>query len=72
MMSVSVFSSPSDSPALSIASCSSDSGWPCASVRLSMPTIRMSMAPSAGFSTGAASMTSAVVMPSVKPSSSFQ
>ena len=34
------------SPARSIASSSSDSGLPCASVRLSIPTIRMSMAPS--------------------------
>ena len=36
----------SSSPARSVASSSCDSGLPCASVRLSMPTSRMSMAPS--------------------------
>src|SRR6478735_11119922 len=36
----------SSSPARSVASSSSDSGLPCASVRLSMPTSRMSIAPS--------------------------
>ena len=34
------------SPARSVASSSSESGLPCASVRLSMPTSRMSIAPS--------------------------
>ncbi|CAM5299779.1 hypothetical protein MAUB1S_01950 [Mycolicibacterium aubagnense] len=34
------------SPARSVASSSSDKGFPCASVRLSMPTSRMSTAPS--------------------------
>ena len=43
MVSVLVASS---SPARSVASSSSDSGLPCASVRLSMPTSRMSIAPS--------------------------
>ncbi len=43
MVSVLVASS---SPARSVASSSADSGLPCASVRLSMPTSRMSIAPS--------------------------
>src|SRR6476620_5149119 len=44
-MIVSVFVD-SSSPARSVASSSSDSGLPCASVRLSRPTSRMSIAPS--------------------------
>ncbi len=36
----------SSSPARRVASSSWESGLPCASVRLSMPTSRMSMAPS--------------------------
>ena len=45
-MMVSVFTSPSATPALRRRSSSSDSGLPCASVRESEPTRRMSIAPS--------------------------
>ena len=66
-MIVSVLSTPSALPAFSIASCSFDNGLPCASVRESIPTSRMSTAPSIGGpSSSAPAITSIVTTSSAK------